>query len=305
MAEPLLPDEAFWDGVFGPLLHLLASGGGRRISVGGLGGAALPLAVAAVHRLAGPTMVIAPGAREAESIRDDLATLLPGPVLHFPSHETLPFHGEEAHQGVTADRVECMAGLLKGDGGTLVVVPAPALIKRIPLPGEFPFLKLYEGMRLVPEALGDWLLAAGFRRETGVFEQGRWSRRGGVVDVGSYGRSNPVRIEFRDDQVESLRLFDPQSQRSVRSLREVVLIPARELFLTPEHWNRALDALPPEHPLEERLSGSFDFPGIEHYVPLFFKETGTILDYLPAIGTLVLLEPERIEASVEAALEAR
>ncbi len=300
-----MPDEAFWDGVFGPLLHLLASGGGRRISMGGLGGAALPLAVAAVHRLAGPTMVIAPGAREAESIRDDLATLLPGPVLHFPSHETLPFHGEEAHQGVTADRVECMAGLLKGDGGTLVVVPAPALIKRIPLPGEFPFLKLYEGMRLVPEALGDWLLAAGFRRETGVFEQGRWSRRGGVVDVGSYGRSNPVRIEFRDDQVESLRLFDPQSQRSVRSLREVVLIPARELFLTPEHWNRALDALPPEHPLEERLSGAFDFPGIEHYVPLFFKETGTILDYLPAIGTLVLLEPERIEASVEAALEAR
>ncbi len=305
MAESLIRDEAFWDGVFAPLLQRLAAGAGDVVSMGGLGGAALPLAVAAAHRLAGPTMVIAPGAREAESIRDDLAALLPGPVLHFPSHETLPFHGEEAHQGVVADRIECMAGLLKGDSETLVVASAPALIKRMPPPGEFPFLKVYEGMRLAPDTLGDWLLAAGFRRETGVFEQGRWSRRGGVVDVGSYGHSNPVRVEFWDDQVESLRLFDPQSQRSVRSLREVVLIPARELFLTPDHWNRALDALPPEHPLEEQLSGSCDFPGIEHYTPLFFRETGTILDYLPAIGTLVLLEPDRLQASVEASLEAR
>ena len=273
--------------------------------MGGLGGAALPLAIASAHRLAGPTMVVVPGTREAETIRDDLAALLADPVLFFPAYETLPFHSEEAHQGVIADRVECMAGLLRGDSSTLVVASAAALVKRLPPPSEFPFMRIHEGMRLCPEFLGDWLLAAGYRRETGVFEQGRWSRRGGVIDVGSYGLSNPVRIEFSDDQVESLRLFDPQSQRSVRSMREVVVIPARELFLTPGHWNRALDLIPQGHPLEEQFSGSCDFPGIEHYVPLFNESSGTLLSYLPSIGTLVLVEPESLEAAVQSTLESR
>lgn len=305
MGEPLLQDEGFWDSVFAPLLNLLASVSGRRVTMGGLGGAALSMAVASAHRLAGPTMVIVPGPREAERIRDDLAAVLPGPVLYFPAYETLPFHAEEAHQGVIADRVECMAGLLRGDCGTLVVAPAPALVKKLPPPSEFPFLRLHDGMRLSPGYLGEWLQAGGYRRETGVFEQGRWSRRGGVIDVGSYGLPSPVRIEFSDDQIESLRLFDPQSQRSVRSVREVTLIPARELFLMPDHWNRALDSLPPGHPLEEQLSGSFDFPGIEHYVPLFHFGTGTLLDYLPSIGTLVLIEPELIQGAVESTREYR
>ncbi|MFO7625906.1 MAG: transcription-repair coupling factor [Candidatus Fermentibacteraceae bacterium] len=305
MAEPVIHDERFWDAVFAPLLDRLASGGGRRVTMGGLGGAALPMAIAAAHRLAGPTMVVVPGTREAEAIRDDLTALLPDPVLFFPSYETLPFHGEEAHQGVIADRVECMAGLLRGDSSTLVVASAAALVKRLPPPSDFPFLSLREGMRLCPSDLGEWLLAGGYRRETGVFEQGRWSRRGGVVDVGSYGLPSPVRIEFSDDQIESLRLFDPQSQRSVRSVREVILIPARELFLTPEHWNRAIDTLPDGHPLEDQLSDSCDFPGIEHFVPLFNCRSGTLLDYLPSIGTLVLLEPDRLESAVESTLESR
>lgn len=193
MGEPLLQDEGFWDSVFAPLLNLLASVSGRRVTMGGLGGAALSMAVASAHRLAGPTMVIVPGPREAERIRDDLAAVLPGPVLYFPAYETLPFHAEEAHQGVIADRVECMAGLLRGDCGTLVVAPAPALVKKLPPPSEFPFLRLHDGMRLSPGYLGEWLQAGGYRRETGVFEQGRWSRRGGVIDVGSYGLPSPDR----------------------------------------------------------------------------------------------------------------
>ncbi len=303
--KPLLEDEFFWDGVFSPLLNMLASGSGHRVTMGGLSGAALPLAIASAHRLAGPTIIVAPSSREAETLRDDLTVLLPGPVLYFPPHETLPFHAEEAHQGVVADRVECMAGLIRGDGATLVVASAGALVKKLPPPEDFPSMKLVEGMRLCPEYLGEWLLAGGYRRETGVFEQGRWSRRGGVIDVGSYGLANPVRLEFCEDSVESIRFFDPQSQRSIRRVREVCLIPARESFLTPEHWNRAIDSLPPNHPLEEHLSGSFDFPGIEHFVPLFHKNPGTLFDYLPEIGTLVLLEPDRVAFSVESTLESR
>lgn len=305
VAEPLLHDEHFWDGVFAPLLARLGSVPGVPVTMGGLGGAALSLAVASLHRLAGPTLVVLPGSREAESLRDDLTVLLSGPVLYFPSHETLPFHAEEAHQGVVADRVECMAGLIRGDGSTIVVVPAGALVKKLPPPAGFPSFKLFEGMGLTPGHLGEWLLAGGYRRETGVFEQGRWSRRGGVIDVGSYGLPNPVRIEFHEDSVHSMRLFDPQSQRSVRRVREVNLIPAREAFLTPEHWNRAIDSVPADHPLEEQLSGSFDFPGIEHYIPLFYGETATLFDYLPKIGTLVLIEPERIQASIGTTLESR
>jgi transcription-repair coupling factor (superfamily II helicase) len=286
-------DERFWDDVFSGMLDHLARE--RRTRVGGLGGSSASLAVAAAHRLAGPTILLVGGTTRAESVRDDLRALL-GDVLYFPPYETLPWEGEPAHQGVVSDRVECLSALKSGEPGHVVVVPASALIKRVPPPEEHRTLALARGGRLSMDLIEKWLVSAGFERESAVYEQARWSRRGGIVDIGSYGMENPVRLELSGDVIESIRLFDQHSQRSIREVEEVRILPAREAFLSPDHWNRAVESIDQGHPLARKLWTATGFPGIEHYLPLFHDHLGTVFDYLHSIGTLVLLEPDDVLA---------
>ncbi len=291
--------EETWDSVFSRLLDFVSTRPVTR--VGGLGGASLGFAIASVHRLAGPTVVVAPSPTEAETLRDDLRAIIGEDVLYFPAYDMLPYEGESAHPGVLADRVECMAGLLRGSPGTLVVVPAKALLKKLPHPSLFRSLRVFRGMRLEMDELEGWLVSAGYQREDSVFEEGRWARRGGVVDVGGFGLENPARIEFFGDEVESVRVFDQRSQRSIREVPEITVLQAREAFLSPGDWDSALERLPAGHHLTDTLISSSGFAGIEHHLPLFIDRLGTLLDYLPSIGTLVLVEPGRISGSMDSA----
>ncbi len=292
-------NEFFWDSVFTDMLSSLVSK--KLTSVGGLGGAAISFAAAAAHRLAGPTVLVTPSVADAEKIRDDLSGIL-GEVLYFPAYETLPFEGEPAHPGVISDRVECMAELKAGKRRSLIVIPASALIKKIPSKENFSCFRLYRGMRLSIRELEDWLLAAGFIKEGSVWEQARWARRGGIVDIGTYGMDNPVRLEFFGDELESIRSFDQRSQRSIRNLQECQLLPAREVILSPDHWNRAMELVPEEHPISEKLWTANDFPGIEHYLPVFLENCCSILDYIPDDGTLIMSDPDSIIAHIDDAL---
>ena len=271
-------NEFFWDSVFSDLLSRLATE--EKTDVAGLEGAAVSFAAAAVHRLAGPSVIIAPSASVAESIRDDLDCLLED-VLYFPSYDSLPFEGEPAHPSIVSDRIECMARLKDGRRNSLVVMPASALAKRIPAPGSFHWMDIRKGMELSIEQLESWLQSAGYKREGSVWEQARWARRGGIVDVGTFGMENPVRLEFFGHRVDSIRSFDQRSQRSIRNLKNCRLLPAREAILTPDHWNRAMEVVAEEHPLSEKLWTVHDFPGIEHHLPVFFENTCSIMDYIP------------------------
>lgn len=290
-SDTWLIDEFFWDSVFAEMLTSLASNNLTR--VGGLDSSARSFASATAHRLAGPTLLITPSVADSMSMRDDLKSIL-GNVLYYPAYETLPFEGEPAHPGVISDRIECMDGLLSGDSSTIVVAPASALVKRIPPPECFNCFRLYRGMRLSIENLEIWLLSSGFLKEESVWEQARWARRGGIIDIGTFGMDNPIRLEFFGDELESIRTFDQRSQRSIRNLQECRLLPAREVFLSPEHWNLAIETVPEEHPLCEKLWTSNGFPGIEHYLPVFLDNLSGILDYIPEGGTLVLSDPESI-----------
>jgi transcription-repair coupling factor (superfamily II helicase) len=296
-------DEFFWDSVFSGMLDSLATK--PETSIGGLGGASLPLAVVSAHRLAGPTILVAPTVTTAESLRDDIQSITGREVLYFPAYETLPFQGEKAHQSVVADRIECLAGLHSARPDTIVVVPARALVKRLPPSESFKIMSLYTGMRISPDELENWLLSAGYIKETAVYEQGRWSRRGGIIDIGTYGTDNPYRLEFFGDELESIRLFDQHSQRSINKVASAALLPAREVVLAAEQWNSAADKIPEGHPLEEFMYGSSDFPGIEHHLPLFFGKYSTIFDYLADIGTLILVEPERLKSVIVETIDSR
>lgn len=296
-------DEFFWDSIFSGMLDSLSVK--PRTSIGGLGGASLSLAVVSAHRLAGPTILVAPTVTTAESLRDDIQSITGREVLYFPAYETLPFQGEEAHQSVVADRIECLAGLHSARPDTLVVVPARALVKRLPPSESFKIMSLYTGMRISPDELESWLLSAGYIKETAVYEQGRWSRRGGIVDIGTYGTDNPFRLEFFGDELESVRLFDQHSQRSITKVGSASLLPAREVVLTAEEWNSAADRVPEGHQLEEFMYGFSDFPGIEHHLPLFFSRFSTVFDYLADIGTLILVEPQRLKSVIMETIDAR
>ncbi|MEN8210025.1 MAG: CarD family transcriptional regulator, partial [Candidatus Fermentibacteria bacterium] len=166
-------------------------------------------------------------------------------------------------------------------------------------------LSLYRGMRLDPGQLESWLLSAGYIRETSVYEQGRWSRRGGIIDIGTYGTENPYRIEFFGEEIESVRIFDQHSQRTINRVGSAKILPAREIVLTPDEWNAAADHVPDGHPLEEYMYGASDFPGIEHHLPLFFDKSATIFDYLAEIGTLILVEPGRLNSVIQETIDAR
>ncbi len=296
-------DEFYWDDVFSDILDSLTEK--SLTTIGGLGGVSLSLAIVSAHRLAGPTIIVTPTVTTAETIRDDIRSITGSEVLYFPAYETLPFQGEAAHQSVIADRIECLAGLLSARPGTLVVVPARALVKRLPPSGSFKIFSIYKGMRLNPDELEVWLLSAGYIKEASVFEQGRWSRRGGIIDIGTYGTENPYRIEFFGDEVDSVRLFDQHSQRTINRVGSAIILPAREVVLSPEEWNSAAERIPEAHPLEEFMYGASDFPGIEHHLPIFFGEFGNLFDYLPEIGTLILVEPQRLHSVIEETIDTR
>ncbi|MCK5787027.1 MAG: transcription-repair coupling factor [Candidatus Sabulitectum sp.] len=298
-----ITDEFYWDSIFSGMLDSLSEK--PRTTMGGLGGASLSMAVVSAHRLAGPTIVVAPTVTTAESIRDDIQSFTGRGVLYFPAYETLPFQKEPAHQSVVADRIECLAGLHSARPGTLVVVPARSLVKRLPPSDSFKILALYKGMHLDPDKLESWLLSAGYIKETSVYEQGRWSRRGGIIDIGTYGTENPFRIEFFGDEVESVRIFDQHSQRTINRVGSARILPAREIVLSPDQWNAAADRVPEGHPLEEYMYGASDFPGIEHHLPLFFDGSAMLFDYLAEIGTLILVEPLRLNSVIEETIDAR
>ena len=293
-------DEFFWDELFRELLESIVSR--KRTEVGGLSGSAISFACATAHRITGLTLVIAPSVKTAENLRDDLSSIL-GDVYYFPAYETLPWDGELAHQSVISDRIECLQALRNASPGTVIIVPAAALVKKLPSPESFRTMELSIGLELSMEMLEGWLISAGYERESGVYEQGRWAKRGGIIDIGCLGRSNPIRLEFDGNEIHSIRIFDQRSQRSIKQLDTCMLLPAREVFLTPEHWNSAIDRVPEDHILHEKLCVSTGFPGIEHYIPVFYENLSSLFDYAPS-GTLAIIsDPHSVDVHIRDAIE--
>jgi len=293
-------DEFFWDELFDELLESIVSQ--KRTQVGGLTGSAVSFACAAAHRITGLTLIVSPSTKTAESLRNDLSSIL-GDVYYFPAYETLPWEGESAHQSVISDRIECLNALKKANPGTVIVVPAAALVKKLPIPESFRTMELKTGRELGMDVLENWLVSAGYDRESGVYEQGRWAKRGGIIDIGCLGMSNPLRIEFDGDEIHSMRIFDQRSQRSIKTLDECVLLPAREVFLSPDDWNSAIDRVPEDHILHEKLCVSNGFPGIEHYLPVFSDNLATLFGYIPGGSLVVISDPDSVDNHLQDAIE--
>ncbi|GAA5116927.1 transcription-repair coupling factor [Alloalcanivorax gelatiniphagus] len=248
--------------------------------------------------LDGPLLVAAPGSGRAQQLADALGFYLAGaaggepdlPVMLFPDWETLPYDLFSPHQDIVSDRIRVLNWLGSARNGVLVV-PINTLMQRLAPPshiaGNSFMLRVGEAFDM--ETTRARLVDCGYRQRDNVYEHGEFAVRGAIMDVFPMGTSQPFRVELFDDDIESLRLFDPETQRSTGQVTEINLLPAAEYPLSAEgirHFRTAFrdtfDVDPRHVPLYQDVSDGIATPGLEYYLPLFFDSQATLFDYLPA-----------------------
>ncbi|MGH8086134.1 MAG: transcription-repair coupling factor [Lysobacter sp.] len=260
----------------------------------------------------GPLLAIARDNHAAHQLESDLRTLLGEtaaatgaiPVLPFPDWETLPYDHFSPHPDIVSQRLSALHRLPSLKRG-IVVVPVQTLLQRLaPLRhvvgGSF---DVQVGQRLDLDAEKRRLESAGYRNVPQVLDPGDFAVRGGLLDVYPMGADQPFRVELLDDEIDTIRGFDPETQRSFDKIDAVHLLPGRELPLDEASLKRALDALRERFDLDTRRSALYQDlkagtapAGIEYYLPLFFEQTATLFDYLDDT-TLPLLGEGALEAA--------
>ena len=258
---------------------------------GNLPGAALSLAIAETASAAKRfTLLLTADSQNAERLQQELSFFAPElPVLHFPDWETLPYDLFSPHQDIISQRIAALYRLPELKHGVLVVPITTALHRLAPkrfLLGSS--LVLDAGQKLDVNDMRIRLEAAGYRCVDTVYEHGEFAVRGALIDLFPMGSDQPFRIDLFDDEIETLRTFDPETQRSIDKVKSVKLLPAREFPLEKKavtdfrgRFRERFDVDFRRCPIYQDLSTGITPAGIEYYLPLFFEETATLFDYLP------------------------
>jgi len=152
-------------------------------------------------------------------------------VLPFPSHEVDPYRGMSPHMGVTSARARALYSIAHGTARVLIA-SAASLLPRITTPDRMlaASLDLRTGQDIAPTDLAELLVEAGFAREDPADEHGEFAVRGGIVDIFPAGEANPVRLEFIGDTIETLRTYDPSTQRSIAPIDQLAVVPLRDVL---------------------------------------------------------------------------
>jgi transcription-repair coupling factor (superfamily II helicase) len=263
----------------------------------GLGFTASVLALArAVPELAQPLLVITESTEAADQWIAEWAFFgadLDLPVLRLPDWETLPFDVFSPHEDIVSERLRTLYRLPALKRG-IVVVPVATLMQRLAprawLQGECLVLKV--GQRLDRMALRESLGSAGYQPVQQVLTHGEFAMRGEILDIYPMGAEQPVRVEFLDEEVDSLRHFDPESQRSTTRVDRLEVLPGHEFPLNPEsikafrgRYRARFAGDPARHTVYRDVSDGLAPAGVESYLPLFFDGLDTLFDYCP--GALV------------------
>ena len=234
-------------------------------------------------------------------------------VLEFPAWDCLPYDRASPHAGIVAQRMTALARLvhLKGrEGPSVLLTSVNAALQRVPA-RDFvaaQTLAVTPGNLLDMQAITRWLELNGFVRTATVREAGDYAVRGGIIDLFAPGMAEPVRLDFFGDTLESIRSFDPESQRTTDQLHALDLVPVAELQLTTETIRRfrlgyveAFGAPSPEDQLYQAVSEGRRHIGMEHWLPLFHARLDTLFDYLP--GSAIVLEPQADDVARERAAQ--
>lgn len=209
-------------------------------------------------------------------------------VLNLPDWETLPYDSFSPHQDITSSRLRCLDQLQKVDSG-LLIISAQTLMQKLPpksFIGQYVFA-IKNGQSLKIDSLKQQLVHSGYQHVDTVYEHGEFSIRGSIIDIFPMGHNTPYRIELFDDEIESLRSFDPENQRSIKKFEEIELLPAREFPCNDDHikafrqtWRTRFEHSHKAPLLDDLKSGILP-AGIEYYQPMFFEAMASLVDYLP------------------------
>ncbi len=253
------------------------------------------------------TAVVCADAADAQRLLEEIPFF--APTLRcalFPDWETLPYDSFSPHQDLISERLATLWRIVQRDraqGADLVLVPATTALYRLAPPA---FLAAYsfefkQQQRLDASRLKAQLTLAGYQHVSQVVGPGEYAVRGSLIDLYPMGSAVPYRIDLFDDEIDSIRTFDPDTQRSLYPVPEVRLLPGREFPLDETgrakfraRWRELLEGDPSRSRLYKDMGAGVASAGIEYYLPLFFDQTATVFDYLGSATTLVLhgeLEP--------------
>lgn len=215
-------------------------------------------------------------------------------VLSFPAWDTIPYDRVSPHAAIEGERLETLSKLanrMQGDKPVLILTSVAAILQRVPAPSFFEgqFLNAQVGQPFHWEQVQTFLTKNGYIRTEQVMEAGEYALRGGIVDIFPAGNAYPVRLDLFGDELESLRTFDPLTQKTIEMTNRFSLKPMAEYVLNAESialfrtQYRELFGLSENDFMYESISHARKVPGIEHWLALFFKKLGTFFDYVKGV----------------------
>lgn len=290
--------------------------GEKRVRLRGANGAAIAWWLAGIAReREGPVVFVEEDARRLKTIEAGMRLFVgdpdaPGlPAASFPAWDAYPFSRLSPSSEVVGARMAALR-LLRGGGRGVVLTTAAAMATRIPPPARLDaaVIPLREGMELDRDGFIGSLESLTYLRRSVVESPGEYAVRGGILDFFSPQSAWPTRLEFRGDELDSLRDFHPQTQRNLNTRRSVEAFPAREIVLTPEELEGGRRALMEAagagtgarvERLLDHLEAEGRFSGIEGLAPMFLAEMSTLFDAAPGDALWVLNEPESLNEAVE------
>jgi transcription-repair coupling factor (superfamily II helicase) len=244
-------------------------------------------------------------------LAEALAFVMPeAEVLRFPAWDCLPYDRVSPNPALVSERIATLARLLdKPTGPRIVLTTVNALVQRVPPRSAFTgaSMNLAVNGQVKPEKLAEFLEANGYGRAGTVMEPGEYAMRGGIIDIFPSGEPEPVRLDLFGDTIESIRVFDPSSQRSAGKRRTLSLRPVSEVPLGKDSiarfrtgWRDLFGQDAAKDPIYLSISDGRRHPGMEHWVPLFHPTMENLLDYLPdAAVSLDHQSDEVLEARLE------
>ena len=282
-------------------MHLPKLSPGKRFTLPRPAGSADALLLARLGQQQGAakrlTAIVTADATDAQRLIDELVFFAPElRCALFPDWETLPYDSFSPHQDLISERLATLWAIRQRQAD-VVLVPATTALVRLAPPS---FLAAYtfdfkQGQKLDEAALKSQLTLAGYQHVTQVVSPGEYAVRGGLIDLFPMGSPQPFRVDLFDDEIDSIRAFDPDSQRSLYPVPAVRLLPGREFPMDEaaqarfrHRWRELLEGDPTRSRLYKDMGNGVASAGIEYYLPLFFEHTASVFDYLGEQATLVL-----------------
>ena len=289
-----------------------------------------PLIAQAIKKdkLKGPILLIVSSQNRAMALSGDISFFCDKPVFAMPPRENLFMSYSAKSRENTLKRIEILKSMEAGED-IIVIAATPALMRKLPPVGIYNQnkIKLRLSDTIKPEELKKSIVKLGYEPMSMVESIGEFSSRGGIFDFYSPSQKHPVRIEFFGDEIDSIRTFDIETQRSVQSLDEITIYPARDIYLDREQFDKVASRIIKDY--NERIEELMQFPNdnseaidnllrrkeevsdhiktlasmslMENYIQYFYDNTSFLWDYVnPKSGTILIEEPDKVEEYIEA-----